>query len=110
MKSAFKARVAPPTNRGNVAGSIITTAPRPEPVAKLKRGGILIIPGLFTRPVAFVLSGEIAYAYFAIHFPRGFLPLRNGGELAVINCFILLLLALAGTGASSLDRIVRKRH
>ena len=73
-------------------------------------GGILIILGLFTRPVAFVLCGEMAYAYFAMHFPRGFLPLRNGGELAVLNCFSFLLFVFAGPGAFSLDGLVRKRQ
>src|ERR671928_96350 len=53
-------------------------------------GGLLILLGLFTRPVAFLLSGEMAVAYFTQHAPRGFFPLQNMGELAVLYCFIFL--------------------
>ena len=70
-------------------------------------GGILLILGLFTRPVAFILSGMMAVAYFLVHAPRGFYPLLNGGELAVLYCFVLLYLAAAGGGSLSLDRSVR---
>lgn len=66
-------------------------------------GGILILVGLFTRPVAFVLSGEMAVAYFMVHFPRGFWPIQNGGELAALYAFGFLLLAAVGPGAFSLD-------
>jgi putative oxidoreductase len=66
-------------------------------------GGLLLILGLFTRPTAFVLAGEMAVAYFMAHLPRGFLPLLNGGELAVLNGFIFLLLSVAGAGPWSLD-------
>lgn len=72
-------------------------------------GGILIILGLFTRPVAFLLCGEMAVAYFRQHFPRGFWPIQNGGELAVLYCFIFLYLTAAGGGPISLDRTVRHR-
>jgi putative oxidoreductase len=71
-------------------------------------GGLLILLGLFTRPVAFVLCGEMAFAYFRQHAPRGFWPIVNGGELAVLYCFIFLLLCVAGPGPISLDRLVRK--
>ena len=71
-------------------------------------GGILLVLGLFTRPVAFILSGMCAVAYFYAHFPRGFFPLINGGELAVLYCFTLLYIASAGGGAWSLDRSMRK--
>ena len=71
-------------------------------------GGILLVLGLFTRPVAFILSGMCAVAYFYAHFPRGFFPLLNGGELAVLYCFTLLYIASAGGGAWSLDRSMRK--
>jgi putative oxidoreductase len=71
-------------------------------------GGILLILGLFTRPVAFILSGEMAAAYFIDHFPRGFFPLLNHGELAVILCFTFLYLAFAGAGPWSLDALRRK--
>ena len=72
-------------------------------------GGILILAGLFTRCVAFVLCGEMAYAYFTRHAPRGFWPIMNGGELAALYCFILLFFTFAGGGPWSLDRVVRKR-
>jgi putative oxidoreductase len=72
-------------------------------------GGLLILIGLFTRPVAFVLCGEMAFAYFRQHAPRGLWPIANGGELAVLYCFIFLLLFVAGPGPVSLDRLVRKR-
>jgi putative oxidoreductase len=65
--------------------------------------GLLLILGLFTRPAAFVLAGEMAVAYFIAHVPRGLLPLLNGGEPAVLNCFIFLYLCVAGAGPWSLD-------
>ena len=61
-------------------------------------GGILLILGLFTRPVAFILSGEMAVAYFTAHAPQGFFPLLNRGEPAVFYCFAFLYLAAAGGG------------
>ena len=72
-------------------------------------GGLLIVMGLFTIPVAFLLSGEMAVAYFTMHFPRGFFPIRNGGELAVLYCFIYLYLFFAGPGPWSADGILRKK-
>jgi putative oxidoreductase len=72
-------------------------------------GGILLILGLFTVPVAFLLSGEMAVAYFRTHFPRGFFPIQNGGELAVVYCFVFLYLFVAGGGSLSLDRLIRKK-
>ena len=66
-------------------------------------GGVLIIIGLFTRPVAFILAGELAFAYFIGHAPRGFYPLTNGGEPAVLFCFIFFYLAFAGGGPWSAD-------
>lgn len=72
-------------------------------------GGLLILLGLFTRPVAFLLCGEMAVAYFQQHFPHGFWPISNGGELAVLYCFIFLYLLTAGAGPISLDRIIRKK-
>jgi putative oxidoreductase len=66
-------------------------------------GGALLLLGLFTRPVAFLLSGEMAVAYFMAHAPRGFWPLLNGGEAAVLFCFVWLYLAAAGAGPLSLD-------
>jgi putative oxidoreductase len=72
-------------------------------------GGTLLILGLFTRPVAFVLSGEMAAAYFIEHFPRGFFPVLNHGDLAVALCFIFLYLACAGGGPWGLDAMMRKK-
>jgi putative oxidoreductase len=69
-------------------------------------GGVLIVLGLFTRPVAFLLSGEMAFAYFMSHAPRGFFPIStggNGGELAILYCFIFLYFAFVGAGVWSLD-------
>ena len=71
-------------------------------------GGALIIVGLFTRPVAFVLSGVMAFAYFIAHAPQGFWPILNKGELAVLYCFVFLYLAAAGAGPLSLDRVMRR--
>jgi putative oxidoreductase len=70
-------------------------------------GGALLLIGLFTRPVAFILSGMCAVAYFYAHAPRGPLPILNGGELAVVYAFLLLYLAAAGGGPLSLDRAIR---
>ena len=66
-------------------------------------GGSLILIGLFTRPVAFVLSGMCAVAYFIAHFPKGFFPAANGGEAVMLYCFIFLYLAAAGGGVWSAD-------
>jgi putative oxidoreductase len=70
-------------------------------------GGILLLLGLFTRPTAFILSGQMAVAYFMAHAPRGFWPVINGGELAVVYCFVFLYLAMAGGGSWSVDRLWR---
>lgn len=72
-------------------------------------GGVLLVLGLFTRPVAFLLYGEMAVAYFRQHSPRGFWPILNGGEVAVLYCFVFLYLAVAGPGPVSLDRVLRKK-
>ena len=66
-------------------------------------GGLLILLGLFTRPVAFILAGEMAVAYFMGHFPKSFFPAINGGDAAILYCFVFLLLVFAGPGAWSLD-------
>ena len=68
-------------------------------------GGALLLLGLWTRPVAFVLSGEMAVAYFKAHAPEGFWPLLNGGEVAVLFCFVWLFFAAAGAGPLSLDAV-----
>lgn len=72
-------------------------------------GGILLIIGLFTRPVAFILSGLMAVAYFMAHAPRGFWPLANAGELAALYSFVFLFLSVAGGGEWSLDRLLFRR-
>jgi putative oxidoreductase len=71
-------------------------------------GGALILVGLFTRPVAFVLSGLMAFAYFMAHAPQGFWPILNRGELAVLYCFVFLYLSAAGGGEWSLDRLFHR--
>lgn len=68
-------------------------------------GGLLVMLGLFTRPVAFVLSGEMAVAYFIAHAPRGFWPALNQGAPAVLFCFLFLHLSAAGPGPWSLDAL-----
>lgn len=72
-------------------------------------GGGLIALGLFTRPAAFLMSGMMAVAYFMAHAPQGFWPSLNGGEPALLYCFVFLYLACAGGGPWSLDAIVRKK-
>ena len=72
-------------------------------------GGFLILIGLFPRPVAFILSGQMAVAYFIAHAPQAFWPLLNNGELAALFSFIFLYLFVAGGGAWSVDNL-RKRH
>jgi putative oxidoreductase len=72
-------------------------------------GGFLLLFGLFTRPVAFVLSGLMAFAYFIAHAPQGFWPILNRGELAALYCFVFLYLSAAGGGPWSLDRWLRRR-
>jgi putative oxidoreductase len=71
-------------------------------------GGALLILGLFTQPVAFIISGEMAVAYFMVHAPRSFFPLINGGSLAIIYCFACLYLSTAGGGAWSVDATMKK--
>src|SRR5947209_3240134 len=71
-------------------------------------GGLLIL-GLYSRLAAFILSGEMAFAYFIGHFPRGFIPLLNNGNLAIMFCFACLYLACAGGGPWSLDAMRSKR-
>jgi putative oxidoreductase len=66
-------------------------------------GGILIVIGLCTRPVAFILSGDMAFAYFMSHAPTNFFPILNRGDGAILYCFVFLYLAVAGAGAWSLD-------
>ena len=94
----------PPSGQPGGGGALITVAGILEFF-----GGLLLLVGLFTRPVAFILSGLMAVAYFMAHAPQGFLPLVNKGELAVLYCFVYFYLAFAGGGAWSLDRLIWKR-
>lgn len=71
-------------------------------------GGLLLLLGLFTRPVAFLLSGQMAVAYFMVHAGGGFWPILNRGELAALYCFVFLYLSAAGGGAWSLDNLWRR--
>ena len=71
-------------------------------------GGAAVLAGLFTRPVAFILSGEMAVAYFQFHQPNGFWPIQNHGEPAVLFCFIFLLLSAYGGGPWGLEAWLRK--
>jgi putative oxidoreductase len=72
-------------------------------------GGIAILLGLFTQPIAFILSGEMAVAYFQFHQPGGFWPIQNHGEPAVLLCFIFLFFAAHGAGDWSIDAILRRK-
>jgi putative oxidoreductase len=72
-------------------------------------GGFLIVLGLFTQPVAFLLSGEMAVAYFQAHAPRAFWPVLNGGEVVVLFCFIYLYLFAVGGGPFSFDALLLRR-
>jgi putative oxidoreductase len=73
-------------------------------------GGTLFVIGLFTRPVAFVLAGEMAVAYFQFHFPQSFFPTVNNGTPAVLDCFIFLYFVAAGAGAWSVDAMLARRR
>ena len=73
-------------------------------------GGAAILLGLLTQPVAFILSGEMAVAYFQFHQPKGFWPLQNHGEPAVLLCFIFLFFAAHGAGPWSLDALLRRKR
>lgn len=85
------------------AAKLFTITPGLAGVLELG-GGFLILIGLFTRPVAFILSGEMAFAYFMAHFPHShFFPLLNGGGMAVAFCFVFLYLSAAGGGPWSVD-------
>jgi len=72
-------------------------------------GGVLLVLGLFTRPVAFILSGQMAWAYFSSHAPGGFWPIENRGELAALYSFLFLYIAARGGGAFSVDGVLRLR-
>jgi putative oxidoreductase len=69
-------------------------------------GGVLLAIGLFSRPVAFILCGDMAVAFFMAHFPKSWLPIVNGGDLAVLFCFTFLYLCIAGPGPWSVDAML----
>lgn len=97
----------PPTEmfaQAPVTGSLIWIAGVLELV-----GGALLALGLFTRPVAFVLSGQMAVAYWMAHGSQAFYPLQNGGESAILFCFVFLYIAAAGGGPWSVDRAIAKK-
>ena len=73
-------------------------------------GALFLLVGAYTRVVAFVLSGEMAFAYFMAHEPRSFFPLVNGGDAAILFCFVFLYLAFAGGGPWSIDRFALKQR
>lgn len=73
-------------------------------------GGILVTLGLLTRPAAFIMSGEMAVAYFHSHAPRGFFPILNSGDGAVLYCFVFFYLAFAGAGPLSVDALWRRKR
>jgi putative oxidoreductase len=72
-------------------------------------GGILLFVGAYTRPVAFILAGDMAVAYFMAHFPRSFFPAMNGGDAAILYCFAFLYIFYEGAGPWSVDRVVLKK-
>jgi putative oxidoreductase len=88
----------PPANPGPALFSLLGVQGIIELV-----GGILITVGFLTRPVAFILAGDMAVAYFMRHAPRDFFPALNGGKLAILYCFVFLYLFVAGGGAWSVD-------
>ncbi|WP_395000856.1 DoxX family protein [Sphingomonas sp.] len=73
-------------------------------------GSLLLVVGLFTRPVAFLLTGEMAIGYWIVHAPKSVFPVLNGGESAVLFCFVFLLFAATGPGEWSIDEVLRKRR
>ena len=93
-----------PHQQTHVAWAPMTLNPGLQGLLELV-GGLLFACGLFTRPVAFILSGNMAVAYFMAHAPRGFFPLLNGGELAIVYCFLFFYFFIAGGGVWSLDQL-----
>lgn len=73
-------------------------------------GGLMTALGLWAGYAAFLASGEMAAAYFRVHMPQGFFPIVNGGELAVLYCFIFLYIASKGSGRLSVDALAKRRH
>ncbi|WP_334384126.1 MULTISPECIES: DoxX family protein [unclassified Bradyrhizobium] len=101
----------PTIPEGNAAAFLnkvqLMSLPGAAGMIELILGGLLLL-GLFTQPVAFILAGEMAFAYFIGHAPRGFFPLINGGTLAILFCFACLYLSAAGGGPYSIDAMRKK--
>jgi putative oxidoreductase len=97
----------PPRAAGVTAGPDLLSLQGVQGVLEIV-GGILLVLGLFTRPVAFILAGDMAVAYWYAHFPRNFFPVLNAGDAAILYCFVFLYLFFAGGGEWSLDRWWRK--
>lgn len=93
-----------PASPNHAAYTLFTLVPGVQGLLELV-GGLLIVLGLFTRPVAFILSGNMAFAYFMSHAPRAFFPMLNGGDAAILYCFIFLYFFVAGAGVWSLDHL-----
>ena len=93
-----------PATPNHAAYNIASLVPGAQGLIELS-GGVKIVLGLFTRPVAFILAGDMAFAYFMAHAPRGFFPMVNGGDAAILYCFAFLYMWVAGGGAWSLDRL-----
>jgi len=94
----------PPTQKVLQAFSLPWTAG----VIELVCGGLIFV-GLFTRPAAFLASGTMAFAYWIAHAPRDIFPVNNGGDAAILYCFIFLYLVFAGPGPWSLDVLLRRK-
>jgi putative oxidoreductase len=73
-------------------------------------GGLLVVLGLLTRPVALIMAGEMAFAYFVSHAPHGFFPILNRGDSAILYCFVFFYLAFAGAGPLSLDAVISRKR
>jgi putative oxidoreductase len=95
---------------GLFGGKVMTGSPKMLAAGLIElAGGLLIAFGLFTIVAAFVASGEMAVAYFTVHAKGGFWPILNGGELAVLYCFVFFFIVWQGSGRFSLDRLIRRK-
>ena len=95
---------------GLFGGKVMTGSPKMLAAGVIELGGgLLIAVGLFTAVAAFIASGEMAVAYFTVHAKGGFWPILNGGELAVLYCFVFLYIVWQGSGRFSLDRLIRRK-
>jgi putative oxidoreductase len=95
---------------GLFGGKVMTGVPKMLAAGIIEfAGGLLIALGLFTAVAAFIASGEMAVAYFTVHIKTAFWPILNGGELAVLYCFVFFYIVWRGSGRFSLDRLVRRK-